>query len=138
MRTQLILIVARRFSLLICAALILFVSWGLLTSDPFAVVRRSPFSVLTTVSDLIMHCGAYAVITAVCLATTCRNTERSGQFAMKTFLVAHAIVTELLQAWIPNRTCDPLDALANLAGIALGAAAISWLTRPAQRTAAQV
>jgi hypothetical protein len=45
-------------------------------------------------------------------------------------LVANAVVSELVQHWLlPQRDGDPFDALADLAGVALGAWAASRATR---------
>ena len=45
-------------------------------------------------------------------------------------LVANAVVSEVVQHWLlPQRDGDPFDALADLAGVALGAWAASWANR---------
>ena len=113
-----------------CGAAIVFISWGLLSSDPLAVVKRSPLSFLTRISDLIMHCSAYCVLATVCLLPTAFRPDQRAPVVISSLLALHAIGTELLQAYIPRRTCDPMDALANLTGIALGAIMMAWLVRP--------
>ena len=45
-------------------------------------------------------------------------------------MVLHALISEPLQGWLsPLRSPDPLDALADLVGIALGVGAAVWVTR---------
>ena len=114
----------------ILCGLVLFVSWGLLTPDPLAVVRRSPFSILTTISDLLMHCGVYFILSAAALALTRNSSELRVHLVVWLLLITHALGTEYLQQFVPRRTCDPLDALANLTGIACGALALRWLCKP--------
>lgn len=121
MRSTLASIRIRQLHVAGCLGLLLFVSWGLLTSDPLAVVKRSPFSVLTTVSDLLMHCGVYSVFSLACCTAVSRAREPWVLKAVLALLVFHGLATEVLQTWVPCRTCDPLDALANMTGIASGA-----------------
>lgn len=110
--------------------LLAFVSWGLLSTAPFAAVKRSPLSFVTTISDLIMHCGAYSTLAVVCLSLSMASREPRVARVVLISLVVHGLGTEVLQNWIPRRTCDPLDALANMAGIAVGALFVSWFFSP--------
>ena len=110
-----------------CLLLVILLSWGLLSSDPMAVVRRSPFSILTTISDLIMHCGAYALLSTLVLTFAGSIGRTDLRRTLVILMVVHSIGTELAQFWIPRRTCDPLDAMANFGGIFVGAAIASWL-----------
>ena len=116
--------------LAVCAGLLALISWGLLSTAPFAAVKRSPLSFMTTISDLIMHCGAYATLSVVCLSLSTASRDPKVARTVLTLLVIHGLGTEVLQTWIPRRTCDPLDALANMAGIAAGALIVSWLLTP--------
>ncbi len=46
-------------------------------------------------------------------------------------LVVHAVVSEVIQAaWIPHRSGDSLDALADIVGVALGWYIGGWLSGP--------
>ncbi|MEQ9410044.1 MAG: VanZ family protein [Fuerstiella sp.] len=121
-----------------CFGALAFVTWGLLTPDPLAVVRRSPLSILTTISDLLMHFGAYGMFSLVCCSLTLSSQDSWVQKSVVALLVVHGLGTELLQTWIPCRTCDPLDAMANMTGITAGAVGAVWLLqrRPEQTTAA--
>jgi VanZ family protein len=119
----------------ICFGLLLFVSWGLLTPDPLAVVKRSPLSILTTVSDLLMHCCVFGVFSVACCSLTARSSDPRVQKAILFLLMVYSTVTELLQVYVPRRTCDPLDAIANIAGIVAGAVLVNWFTSRRPRTA---
>ena len=54
-------------------------------------------------------------------------------------LIIAAVMTieEISQLWIPTRTCDPGDLIANFAGVMLAAFAWKWV-RPARRKSAVV
>ena len=96
-----------------------------------AAVKRSPFSILTTISDLIMHCGAYAMLSILVL-TLAESFGRSNlRRTLIVLMVIHSMGTEIAQIWIPRRTCDPLDAMANFAGIFVGAAVAAWVAKSA-------
>lgn len=122
--------VRRKIYAVACIAVLSFVSWGLLSTDPLAVVKRSPFSFLTVISDLMMHCSAYCVLASVCLIPAAIRADVRLAGVVVSFLAAHGVVTELMQHFIPNRTCDALDAMANLAGISLGALFVGCFVRP--------
>lgn len=117
----------RQTLFLVCTSLLVLISWGLLTPDPLAVVKRSPFSVLTTISDLVMHFGVYFVFSLTCGLLFVNTPGSRPRTIVVSLLVVHAISMELLQIYIPCRTCDALDGLANLAGIFSGMAAVDWL-----------
>lgn len=104
----------------IAAFMCAFVSWGLLTSDPLAVVRNSPLAVFHTVNDVIIHTCVYTAFSFSCLSLMRRETDAWVRSVILTLLVAHALGTELLQTLIPHRTGDPFDAVANLLGITIG------------------
>ena len=126
---------SRATHIVVCLALLMFVSWGLLTPDPMAVVRRSPLSILTTVSDLLMHGCVFGVFSIACCSLTARSNDPRVQKAILFLLMVYSTVTELLQVYIPRRTCDPLDAIANIAGIVVGAAIVNWFVSRRPSTA---
>lgn len=104
----------------LACALVLFVTWSLLSPDPFAVVRHSPLSSLEALSDLILHFGAFAVLSGALLTALPVPSSRITNQVMAVGLIGYAIGMEFLQAFVPGRTCDPRDAVANLAGIVGG------------------
>lgn len=109
--------------------MLLTVSWALLSPDPFATIRHTRLSFLQAVSDVLLHCLAYTVFSAACCSLLGSNPDVRLRYLTLTLLTAHAIGTEILQLYMPNRTCDALDALSNLSGIALGQLLAMWALR---------
>ena len=103
----------------IVLAVLVFVSWGLLSPNPLRAIQRTPFRFIRLIDDFAIHLSVYLVVAAsvgslfVNAAWHIRRWPVSG-------VIFHAVTTELLQAWIPNRTCDPIDLVANLMGIFVG------------------
>jgi VanZ family protein len=112
-----------------CLALLVVISWALLSQNPFAAVRNTPLSWLKTVSDLILHLAAYTVFSTACCSLIGFQGDPTVRRRVLILLVIHALGTEYLQHWMPYRTCDPLDAAANLSGIATGFLLSLWLVR---------
>lgn len=104
---------------LLCVLQVATVSWGLLTPDPFSVVRDTSLNWMESVSDLLMHTFVFAILSAtvfsLCLAIF-------GEFpTLAVFgMLGYCITVEGLQAFVPGRSCDPRDAIANVAGFVLG------------------
>lgn len=95
------------------------VSWALLTPDPFAFVRDTSLSWVQSASDLLLHVIAFTVLSAtVCSLSlaVCGEIPSIIIFAM----LGYSVMVEGLQALVPSRTCDPRDAIGNVAGIVLG------------------
>ena len=103
------------------------VSWALLTPDPFALMRDTSLDWIESASDLLMHALVFAVLTAtvfsLCLAIF-GEFPTASVFAM----LGYCLAVEGLQAYVPGRTCDPRDAVANVAGFVLGLAFVRVLT----------
>jgi len=114
-----------------CVVMLTLISWALLSSDPFAAVRHTPLTYLKTVSDILLHCGAYTAFSVACCSMISRTAEARVHGIVIGLLIVHGIGTELLQGMLPNRNSDPLDAVANLSGIAAGALLAAWAVRPA-------
>ncbi|MEV0793984.1 VanZ family protein [Kribbella sp. NPDC050459] len=75
--------------------------------------------------DKIAHCFLFAAVAFTGLKVGVPARWLLGA------LVANAVVSELVQHWLPQRDGDPFDTLADLAGVALGA----WLgSRATRRT----
>ncbi|MCA9049419.1 MAG: hypothetical protein KDA89_11870 [Planctomycetaceae bacterium] len=111
----------RTVHLSLCVLLLTFVTWGLISPDPYLAVRNTPLASLRVVSDIVLHCGAYGLLSLTCCLLTRHQGSgllRSGTVA---FLLVHGFCSELIQSQIATRTCDPLDGLANIVGIATGA-----------------
>lgn len=114
---------------LVCAASFGLVTWALISPNPFAAIKRTPFSFLRTVSDLCLHFGAFSVCAGMCGCLVTPSTDAWKRKVMVVALVAYAVGTELAQQAIPRRTCDPLDAIANVCGIVAGLYVASLVTR---------
>ncbi|MEZ6035691.1 MAG: VanZ family protein [Planctomycetaceae bacterium] len=107
--------------LLLCLLQVAAVSWALLTPDPYALVRGTSLGWLQSVSDLLQHTLVFTVLSAtvfsLCLAIF-------GEFPpVAVFsMLGYCLFVEGLQAFVPGRTCDPRDAIANVTGFVLGLA----------------
>lgn len=115
--------------LVVCLASFSLVTWALISPDPFAAIQRTPFSFLRTVSDLCLHFAAFSVCAAMCGCLVPASPDSLKRKITVVGLIVYAVGTELAQQAIPRRTCDPLDAIANLCGIAAGLYAASLVTR---------
>ena len=118
--------------LLFCMIQVAAVSWSLLTPDPFALVRDTSLDWIENAGDLLMHAVVFTVLSAtvfsLCLAIV-GEIPAGAVFAM----LGYCLTGEGLQEFVPGRTCDPRDAIANVAGFALGFAFVRVfiLLRPA-------
>lgn len=123
----------RRLHVTVCIGLLTFVSWALLSSTPFTTVRHTPLSVLRTVSDVLLHCGAYGLLSFICGLAVADTQYTGARRVLLVLLIAHGLLTELLQTLVPNRMGDPLDGMANMVGIATGTIAVTWARPILQR-----
>ena len=128
----------RRLHIAVCFGLLCFVSWGLLASNPLGALKHSPLAFVRTISDILMHCAVYSVFSLACFSFALRSHDSRVRTVVLAGLMVHGISTELIQTFIPTRTCDPLDAMANMVGIAIGVAVTGFLFskrpgRPAAR-----
>ncbi|MCA9038753.1 MAG: VanZ family protein [Planctomycetaceae bacterium] len=97
-----------------CALLLLMVTWCLLTPHPPQNLQQLQEQTLR--GDLVIHLVVFSMVTffILSLCTPLRRATGLGS------AVAFAFITECLQFWVPNRTCDPYDMLANLLGVSFG------------------
>ncbi len=91
--------------------------------------------------DLVAHVGAFGLLTLLLIAASFFGPALSTRNIVRSTIVAaiYAPIDELTQS-IPgvNRTTSALDMLADLAGVAIAAAAALLLSRIRQRRAAGV
>ena len=87
------------------------VSWALLTPDPFAFVRDTSLGWVQSASDLLLSATVCSLSLAVC-----------GEIPSIIIfgMLGYSVTVEGLQALVPSRTCDPRDAIGNVAGFVLG------------------
>ena len=79
---------------------------------------------LTSIGDKVEHVIAYAVLGLLGVASSKRGVVRTILG-----LAAFGTTIELLQAFSPGRSPDPLDVVADIAGAGLGCGAVSLLRR---------
>ena len=80
------------------------------------------------VSDKVIHFTGYAVV--ACLAVWAEGLARAWKVSAG--LVAMGVLLELLQQFVPGRSAEVMDALADLGGVALGFLAGAVLLRRSQ------
>lgn len=102
-----------------CLSLLCFVSWSLLTPDPFGIVRDSPFAWTEYQSDLMAHATAFAVLSAAWLGMFPLLRREPSLMALLAML-GYCLCIESLQTFVPGRHCCTLDAIANIVGFLLG------------------
>ena len=104
---------------LLCLFQVAAVSWALLTPDPFSLVRDTSLGWVQSVSDLMMHVVVFTVLSATVLSL-CQAAYGEFPPVVVFALLGYSLAAEGLQAFVPRRTCDPRDAIANVAGFVLG------------------
>lgn len=119
---------------LLCVCQVAVVSWGLLTPDPLAIVRDTSLGWVSNVSDMLKHALVFAVFSTTMLSLCLVAFGEIPPFALLAVL-AFSFMIEGLQAFVPGRSCDPRDAVANVGGVLFGLAAVQILSlfRPAFR-----
>lgn len=95
------------------------VSWALLTPDPFALVRDTSLGWVQSASDLLLHATVFTVLSATVFSMCQAIFDEFPPVALFAML-GYCVTVEGLQAFVPGRTCDPRDAIANVAGFVLG------------------
>ena len=105
--------------LLLCVIQVAGVSWALLSPDPFALVRGTSLGWVQSVGDLLQHTFVFTVLSATAFSLCLTVFGEFSPVAMFTML-GYCLSVEGLQAFVPGRTCDPRDAIANVAGFILG------------------
>lgn len=107
----------------VAGAFLLLLTYLTLAPDPWWFMgqagREAEQSIDSTFADYSQHFGAYAVL-AVLLAGASFTTQSPSVKAVAVFAVLHGVATEWLQQFIPLRTCDWTDALANMLGVLAG------------------
>ncbi|MCX6879519.1 MAG: VanZ family protein [Verrucomicrobia bacterium] len=92
----------------------------------WAFIERIPYG------DKVGHVGLIGTLSLLCnLAIQPRQSTRLTRFITLTTLVLLVLLSleEIAQAFIPARTCDLFDWLADLAGLALGQFSATKLRR---------
>ncbi len=122
-----------------CVAMLTFISWSLLSPDPFAIVRHNQLSWISRLDDLILHLSAFSVL-SISVCSLCLRWVRTLPVTVVSALGIYAVVTELLQCLVAGRTCDPADAMANAFGILCGmfvTVQVWWLCQASEKASQQ-
>ena len=122
--------------LLLCLFELAVVSWALLTPDPYAVVRDTSLVWVQSARDHLQHAIVFTILSATVFSLCQAIFGEFPPVALFAMLV-YCVSMEGLQAFVPGRTSDLGDALANVAGCVLGLAAVRVVAmfRPAPATA---
>lgn len=90
-------------------------------------------------SDKLLHLGAYAVMAALCYRTCRAGWPQAGRptlfWASVVFTALFGLTDEIHQAFVPYRSADPLDFLADTVGAVAGAFLYQRLFDPERRPA---
>ncbi len=90
-------------------------------------------------SDKLLHLGAYGVMAALCYRTGRAGWPQAGRrrlfWASVAFAAIFGLTDEIHQFFVPYRSADPLDFLADTVGALLGAAAYQRLFDSERRAA---
>jgi VanZ family protein len=103
----------------VCLALTMLVCWALLTPDPYAVIRTTSLGWLESLTDTLLHASVFGVLSLVLLTFSLWLWE-TPPASVVFGLVGYCVMMEWLQLFVPGRTCDPRDAIANLIGFLFG------------------
>ena len=95
------------------------VSWTLLTPDPFTLVRDTSLSWVQGVSDVLLHVIAFTVLSATVCSLSVAICGKIPAVIIVVML-GYSVLVEGLQVLVASRTCDPRDAIGNVAGFVLG------------------
>lgn len=105
--------------LTVCLSMMAFLTWSLLSPDPYAIVRDSSLNWLENVSDLLAHLTAFSLFSAT-LFGLFPLTGRAIPIKVVYGAMSYCLLMEMLQTFVPGRNCDTKDAMANLCGFILG------------------
>ena len=90
-------------------------------------------------TDKLLHVGAYGVMAALCYRTGRAGWPQASRrrlfWASVAFTAIFGLTDEIHQFFVPDRSADPLDFLADTAGAFLGAAAYQRLFDAERRAA---
>lgn len=111
-----------------CLSMMSFLTWSLLSPDPYAIVRDSSLEWLENISDLLAHVTAFSLFSSFVFGwyvLTGRPIPARAVYAA----MAYCLVLEALQTFVPGRHCDAKDAMANLSGFVLGLAFVRVISQ---------
>lgn len=118
-----------RISRYVVFAIHVLFTYLLLTPDPYAKVTLLHSFHEIEPEGYFIHLGVYFG-----LALTLRAVTTSPRIALlgMVYISAHGMLSEYAQSFVPGRTCDPWDALANVMGIGIAIMCYRALMRTPQ------
>lgn len=100
----------------IAVAIVCVFTWLLLIPDPYAASQAFEPLRRARISGYLIHPCVYLCIAVTTLINVPTNAKNLRSRVLM-LIVAHGLITEMLQYFIPGRSCDPFDVVANLSGI---------------------
>ena len=95
--------------------------------------QSDPGADIGAVGRVLAHAGEFALLTALWAWTLVPSIGPRGIGAAAAISLAYAVSDEVHQSFVPGRDADPLDVVADAAGIALACWALSYGFRRADR-----
>jgi VanZ family protein len=112
-----------------CVGCLAFITWSLLSPDPYFVVRETKLAWAEQLGGLITHTGAFFLLSVLWMGIfplLQRKIHGPAVFLM----LGYCLSMEVLQSFVPGRECDALDAVANVCGFLLGLSAVRAIPVP--------
>jgi len=103
----------------VCVGLLGFVTWSLLSPDPYSMVRQTKLAWAEQLSDMLTHTGAFFLLSVLWMGLF-PLLQRTIPGPAVFLMLAYCLGMEVLQSFVPGRECASLDALANVSGFVLG------------------
>jgi VanZ family protein len=103
---------------------VVVLSWMMLAPQPWIIFGKQQDSVplvsaASTLPDYLQHLGAFMLL--ACLAQMAVRGGPVNRLSLRaSLLVGYALFVETAHTWIPQRTFQWSDLIANLAGVLLG------------------
>jgi VanZ family protein len=100
------------------------IAWAAVLFGLSSIPGRDIPTIQFSYSDKIVHCGIYAVLGALCfraLRLTTRLGVVSAILVVPLIVLAYGVSDELHQMFVPQRSSDVFDVVADVIGGALGA-----------------
>jgi VanZ family protein len=112
-----------------CVGFLGFITWSLLSPDPYSVVRETKLAWAEQLGGLITHTGAFFVLSVLWMGLF-PLLQRTIPGPAVFLMLAYCLSMEVLQSFVPGRECDPLDAVANVCGFVIGLSAVRAILVP--------
>jgi VanZ family protein len=112
-----------RSYVVVCVGFLGFITWSLLSPDPYSVVRETKLAWAEQLSDMLTHTGAFFLLSVLWMGLF-PLLQRTIPGPAVFLMLAYCLSMEVVQSFVPGRECASLDALANVSGCVLGLSAV--------------